>query len=96
MNRVDKTSHQLQCTRRQKKPAPPPPVHTWSDRWGINDPEMINWVNQRIKPQSALTFLEPITNDYLFQGINYVYMRCENNPNPLFSSSAIKIKKDSR
>lgn len=78
----------------EKKLVPPPPHKSWGKRWGLTDPRLINWVKKRIRPQSAMTFLEPVKNDFILNDVDYTYIRCEQNPNPFFAKAAEKIKHD--
>jgi pimeloyl-ACP methyl ester carboxylesterase len=78
------------------KPAGPPPVETWGDRWGLTDLELRNWVADRVRPQSPLTFLEPVDGDPYGNDVRYTYIRCERNPNPLFENFAKQVQRDAR
>lgn len=62
--------------------------------WGVTEPEIKEWVNKRLTPQSPHTFIQQVGNDPIIDGITYTYIKCETNPSPLFKKIAENIKKD--
>ncbi|MBL8380021.1 MAG: alpha/beta hydrolase [Burkholderiales bacterium] len=80
----------------QNATVPPPPAASWGERWGLTDAALVAWAQPRMKPQAALSFVEPVRGDPLAEPIRRTYLKCTLNPNPGFKSIADGIKKDGR
>lgn len=69
-------------------PAPPAPPRDWrvpprqtAREFGIEDPVEAAWVQERLRPQSALTFVQPLPLREGFpHGVRRAYIRCTDDP----------------
>lgn len=75
---------------------PPRPPEAWGQLWGITDPAMIAWVRPRIQPQAARSFTETVQGDPMAENVRRSFLKCTQNPNPLFKSIGAGIQKDRR
>ena len=78
------------------KSVPPRPPEMMAKLWGLTDPKVRDWVAARLRPQSPLTFLQPVKGEPMRDGVRYTFIRCEANPNPLFQAMGDKVKGDAR
>ncbi len=77
-------------------PVLPPPEDTWEKRWGLT-PDHLDYARALIHPHPPLTFLEPVYWEPFGQpGVEYIYIKSTQNPNPVFIEIAEKIKADTR
>lgn len=76
---------------------PPPSPETWGERWGMNDPALLRWAQERITPQAALSFTQVVQGDPLADAaVRLSYLKCARNPNPAFRAAAASVQKDPR
>lgn len=76
---------------------PPPPPASWGERWGVSDPALLAWAQERIKSQAALSFTQGVQGDpFADAAVRLSYLKCAQNPNPGFKSVAAAVQKDPR
>ena len=80
----------------QNAVVPPRPPEAWGQLWGITDPAMVAWAMPRIRPQAARSFTETVQGDPMAENARRSYLKCTQNPNPLFKAIGAGIRKDSR
>jgi pimeloyl-ACP methyl ester carboxylesterase len=76
---------------------PPPPPTSWGERWGVSDPALLAWAQERIKPQAALSFTQGVQGDpFADAAVRLSYLKCAQNPNPGFRNVAAAVQKNPR
>ena len=76
---------------------PPPPPASWGERWGVSDPALLAWAQERITPQAALSFTQGVQGDpFADAAVRLSYLKCAQNPNPGFKSVAAAVQKNPR
>lgn len=76
---------------------PPPPPGSWGERWGMTDPALLKWATERVTPQAALSFVQPVRGEpFADQDVRLTYLRCARNPNPAFADAAATAKRNPR
>ncbi len=80
----------------QNAVVPPRPPEAWGPMWGITDPAMVAWATPRILPQAARSFTETVQGDPMAENVRRSFLKCAQNPNPLFKSIGAGIRKDAR
>jgi pimeloyl-ACP methyl ester carboxylesterase len=76
---------------------PPPPPASWGERWGVTDPALLAWAQERITPQAALSFTQGVQGDpFADAAVRLSYLKCAQNPNPGFKNVAATVQKNPR
>lgn len=75
---------------------PPPPYATLAKRFGLEEKNRRNWVADRLRPQSALTFLSPNEAEIMQEGISYTYIKCAKYTGTAIPLSTGWIESDKR
>jgi pimeloyl-ACP methyl ester carboxylesterase len=73
----------------------PAPV-SWAERWGLSNPALLAFAQERMTPQAALSFTQQVQGDPMAEAVRRTYLKCSANPNPQFKVIAAGIQKDNR
>ena len=75
----------------------PPPAASWGERWGVTDPALLAWTQERIRPQAALSFTQLVQGDpFADAGVRLSYLKCAQNHNPGFKAVAAAVRRNPR
>lgn len=72
--------------------AQPPPLAIF----GVNDPELVDWINERVSPQPVSTYIEPVPpGNVKSEVLPRVFIHCTGNPSTtpdVFGPFAVKAR----
>lgn len=79
----------------ENKMIPPRPPEEWEKLWGLTG-KNAEFAAERLGPVSARCFTETVQGDPFKRGVTLNYLRCKQNPNPVFENTAAKVREDKR